>query len=369
MLTYDQIREIVDSTDNLTFSLYLHVDPAHQPNQGQSPAWRISAKNALRDVENSLPETVDETRWNHMRKQVEAQLEAYDGGARTLVLFASDNEVQTYELGIALDTAYRFGNAYVLPLIWAVDEFEPYLVVLVDQENARFLTAYLGRVDSKDTMSIDFDAYDFGEKRYVNRAAGGNPATGGNAGATKDQFDDMKDAHLKRFYADVAEHARGLLAEIDAERIILGGSGQSAHRVHDALPEPYQEQVVGVLAIPENSADHEVAELIQKAALAYERDYESQWLTTVIDAARAGGRGALGQEDVEHAFTMKQVEQLLLPYPLEEEERPLAHRLTMQALELNASIELLHGEPAARLREAGGVAARLYYPLRETQSQ
>jgi hypothetical protein len=59
------------------------------------------------------------------------------------------------------------------------------------------------------------------------------------------------------------------------------------------------------------------------------------------------------------AIIEQRVELLVMPYPPREND--LANNLKQRAFDNGVEIELVHGDPADMLEEAGGVAARLYY--------
>lgn len=353
MLNIQHVRQFLETIDEVVVTLYLHTDPGHQPNQNTPPAWRIYAKDALRNIENGLSDDAKET-WPAVRQKVEAFLEDYDPSSRTLVAIIGATTEHVHELPLALDNRIAFGEPLLTPLVWAIDEYERYLVVLVDQEQAKFVSAYLGYADTSDQLSIDFDEYDFGERNYIN-------AGGAQQGSSKDQFDDMHAAHIKRFHKDVAEQAEALLSEIGAERLVLGGNSKAAHALHDLLHDRLQKRVVGILPIPLDAADHRISEEIQEAALNYERSVELDLVNDLIDAAKSGGRATLGLDAVRERLQQQQVELLVLPWPMDDADA--ASELTLQALRNGAQVELIHGSAAAALRNEAEVAARLYYAI------
>lgn len=364
MLTKDAIRQLNDRLSTPALSLYLHVDPGYQQNQAETPAWRIWLKTALRDLEQAEEEGRDETRaeqWGAIRQQLDNWMDSYRPAGKTLVFFADVDQQFTYELPVALQNRASFGKPNLTPALWAIDEYERYLIVLVDQEQAKFMSAYLGNSSTEDTMTIDLDL-DWGEKTLMPATPRGDSAI--REGSNRERFEDMIGAHIDRFHQDVADHIRELLQDLGANRLVIGGAERAAHNVRSKLHETIEKALVTVLPIPMASSDKDIRQSVLQAGLEYERNYESEIVNQVIDFAKADGRGALGNEAVDRAFTMQQVELLLLPYPPEDDEE--AARLTRKALENNSHIELIHGDPAARLREEGGVAARLYYSINET---
>ena len=154
----------------------------------------------------------------------------------------------------------------LVPLLWALDEYERYVIVLVDSEQARFVSAYLGRATTEDAMTIDFDDYDFRNLRYLNNSRAAKRGQPMAQGATSDIFEDMRSEHVRRFHRDVAEQIRTAIGDTHASRIVLGGNEQAAHQVRDLLHDPLKAKVIDILAIPMQADDHIVADAIQQAA-------------------------------------------------------------------------------------------------------
>lgn len=351
MIDMRDVKTLLQQMGEKTLTLYLNVNNAVRENQADNPAWRIFAKDALRDQSDKAA-----------RERVEDYLVQYRPRGRTLVLFASAAQLRAYELPFDLPNAVQYGQPYVMPLVWGLDEYEPYLIALVDQEKARFILTYLGEAEVQDALEIGLDEYDFGEKSLVPRTGKVAAGDGIRAGQNREAFEDMIDEHRARFYRLVGDRIETLLTENQARRVIIGGAEESAHAVEDHLPARVKAQVVGVLpSITLHDSLPDVQGKMLDAALKYERQAELEVVNDVIDRAKAGGRGALGRDDVRAALTMQQVDLLIVPYPIDDDE--LAVEFANHALELNSDIELVHGEAAARLRAEGEVAARLYYAL------
>lgn len=354
MIALDDIKQMLNQADDQMFTLYLNVNPARPENQSQTPAWRTEARHALDEFQNK-PENTNSAEWAQTRAAVESFLDSYSPQTRTLALFTSPLTQQTFELPLSLDTQAYFGQPNIAPLLWLLDEYESYLVVMVDQEKARFLRSYIGDISFEDSMEIELAEYDFEQKLMMPSTA----APGG--GSSRDLFQDTLNEHHARFYRLVVDRADELMRETGAQRMFLGGSEQAAHHVYNEMPEKLKATVVKVTNLPMRTALNDVFQQLLTDAQNYEREGEEKLLTEVIDFAKSGGRGALGEKAVREAMEMQQVEMLILPWPLENEE--LSHDLIHHAMALNANYELVHGPAAERLRTEGGVAARLYYTL------
>lgn len=356
MLKLETLQNLLNDRSNDILSLYLHVDPGYQANQNETSAWRIYLKNAVRDVKQSAEENTAK----QIEKHLDNFFEDYSPQSKSLVLFVNEGGIlEQFDLPVAIENFHNYGDIDVVKLLWSVDEYERYLVVLVDNEQARFMSTYLGSTTTSEEMRLDFEEYDFGNKRFVNmNHSGGAEGLQGSGGGN---FEDMKDEHIRRFHKNVAEQIYDVMQDMDAKRIILAGSEQAAHQVKDLLHESVKNQVVSIAHIPVKSSESEVAHAIQDDALNYERSQELDLVNEVIGYAKSGGRGVLGSEEVQTLLEQQQVELLILPYPMEDEE--LARNLTIQALKNGIHVELVHGSATARLNDDGEVAARLYYAV------
>lgn len=355
MITTQELQQLLAERTEPILSLYLNVNPGTDENQATTPAWQIWLKNTLRQIESEL-DPAQESAWETIRTRVDRYFESYRPESRTLVLFVGVDTLDDFLLPLTTENQSAFGAPLVTPFFWLLDEYERYLIALVDQEQALFYIAYLGQIGQQDSMEIDIADYDWGQKTL-------NPPVTRNlqGGSNREAFEDMIGEHRARFYRDVAAQIEKLYTEQNTNRIVLGGSEPTAHAIKGYLPERIANQVIAVLPIPLIAKPQEVQEKIMPVALEHERQYEAQLLDEVIDAAKSGGRGALGRADVESALQQQRVELLILPHPPDGNDWLID--LPLRASDSSATVEHVHGEALERLRAEGGVAARLYYAI------
>jgi len=369
MIRQNDIRDIANTFADNTLSLYLHVDAGYIENQADTPAWQIYLKNSLSETKQSLDESQKED-WNAITEQLDDFFQAYSPSGRTLAVFVNGDQIVTEELPFGIDNQHYFGQPYVSPLLWAIDEYEQYLVVMVDSESAQFHKAYLGNLETEAEMTIDLD-YDWGEKSLMPPSNASNSGEGtGHAvreGSNRDAFDDMISAHVDRFYSDIADKVKEFMSDEQPMRLILGGDERAAHALEDKLHESVTKHFVAVLPIPMTASSSEIMKRIATTAYNYERNFEYELVEDVMSSAFAGGSGALGRDGLDTAMTMQQVELFIIPYDLLQEDKDYVHDITMWALDNNSRIEFIHGQAANKLKSNGGIAARLYYSIETAQ--
>jgi hypothetical protein len=353
MIDMQDLRKLLASTETAVLSLYLHTDPAAQENQAATPAWSIDLKNALKEVEKTV--AADQLpRWQAIRERVEGFFEDYTPKGKGLALFYNSDLNLIYELPVPLKNHASFGKPDVAPLVRVIDEYEPYLIVMIDREKAGLLAAYLGSVEYQEQMTAELHMSDWHEMKLAS-----SPASVGytKSGHSRDRFAARVDEQIEHFYRDVARRASDLREKYHAERVILVGSMEAAHALKESMS---GENVIDIVPVPMWLSPGEVLAKVLPLALDYERQQESTLLDSVINLAKSGGRGALGYDDVIDAFTKQAVELFIVPGDSRANEE--VDNLTARAVELGAKVEFVHGEAAERLKREGGLAARLYYP-------
>jgi Bacterial archaeo-eukaryotic release factor family 10 len=358
MIKLEDVKNLLNQTDDHTLTLYLNVDNAAQENQAANPAWSVWAKNALRDLhKNSDNEQSDA--WKNIEESAQNYLSNYQPQGKGLLIFAGDSFQQVYELPLYFENQVSFGKPCLTPLLSAIDEYEPYLVALVDQESARFFISYLGEIGFQESIEIDLEEYDFQQKTLMPSVSAITGGHGITQGSNREAYERMIDEHHNRFYREAVDVIQKLVDKNNVDRVILGGSEQSAYAVQHLMPDSLKTHVVGVVNIPMRYNASEIFQHILPTAQEAEQKQDMDIVNQVIDFAKSRGRGALGEEAVKTALDMQQVELLILPWPSQKPD--LSDDLAFRALQLNSKIELVNGEAMERLNAEGGVAARLYY--------
>lgn len=354
----DVHRVLSQPAADKTLSIYAQVDPSLFENQGRTPGWRIWLKNSLRDLKaaHQDPPVAEliaraEQFFATLRPECKAVAAFFTPGAE---------EVLRLQVPI-VQSECRFGRPAVASLLWLLDEYEPYVVALVDSEKVRFFVAKLGRAGLGGTRYNEVREYDFRPKYLpaTSRGEGGYTQGGNN----RDAYEATIDDHTRRFYRQVAEQCGNLLEESGAKRILLGGIELSARAVEGLMHDTVRKAVIGFVPTPLHLSDQATWDHLMPHALEHERAHECALVDEVVDLAKAGGRGALGIATVLGCLKNKQVELLLVPWPLAEPE--LQVNLPEMAMAAGARIELVAGAAAERVLQEGGLAARLFYGIPE----
>jgi hypothetical protein len=274
-------------------SVFLDTDPSKPENQGAAPAYRIWLRKSIRELLDALPAPERRAAREHADRVV-SHLETLRPGGRGLALVAGENLWREAAIPVPLPNRVHYGRPDLIPILWAIDDYEPYAILAVDREHARIYTAFLGEsaVVSEETLDLDTRDWRFktGRPPTSTRMAG----TGVARGAQRDTFDARVEAHIRRFWSGAAQSVARLLDERRIERLIIGGPDAAAHAVRDLLPAAAQATVVALVPLPARATPAEVLERTLPVALAEERRRDEALVTAVLRGASSRSGGVVG---------------------------------------------------------------------------
>jgi hypothetical protein len=353
------LKEQVAGYPKPLLSVYLSVNPAHLENRGKAYVLRL--KNALKAVE--APKDLS--------GRVLAYVEAEQPHANILALFASPEEIlDIFRLRVELPERVRWGEPYVAPLIQALQQYEPYGVVLLDAYKARFFVSAFGRMEEEVDAKNVFTTVGWREVTI-------SPSTAApSGGSARDVFEHRIEAQTLRFYRELGETVRDLIERFGLVRLILAGPEERTSTFLRTLPGQTARMVAATVPLPLDASESEVMRRVSVAEDLAQRERQE----ALLAEARVRGTSGLG-------VTMKALEEgrvhhVMVPWPAREcvrwcdscalafsdsqscpycgsrtRERELVDAVLELAQARGTRMEFLRGESADLLREAfGGLA-------------
>ncbi|MCS7058592.1 MAG: VLRF1 family aeRF1-type release factor [Meiothermus sp.] len=285
-------------------SLYLDVNPAHPNNRNR--AYLLRAREAMEAV--GTPPGV-------VRRVLDALQDVPQ--ARCRVVFATPEELECYDLQVELPlfegVEAHWGEPYLTPLLYLLDEYDRVGVVFLDSERLRVFEVYLGEIEE---LTGAFRAVDPQVWRRLTQDSPGRrygPGRAHRAAADTDRFARRMEAWTHRFYKAVAEQLEQLSLERNLQRLVLIGQRAEVSVFKEMLPRRLREQVVAVLpSLPNAQAQaSEVLKLVEEVLGPIEHEREARLLDEVAE------RGVAGLEQTLEFLQQGRLYLLVLPWRLE----------------------------------------------------
>lgn len=243
------------------------------------------------------------------------------------------------------------------PYIRALKQERPVTVALVDGRRARIFEQVEGHITELKGVLADAevgDLTDMGVRKRPARASGVRGTT------STDEAQRLLDAAGERLRKRLAEIIQGRAGNVGI--VVVGGPSESARALVAQLDPHLPGRVVEWHPLHLDMTEAEVREQIRLAAGDLSEQEHLALVSEVADAARAGGKGALGQAKALEALEGMRVAALLLSRNFLQAHPDLADHAVGMAFGQGADVEELSGAAGEALDgEGGGIAARLRF--------
>lgn len=302
-------------------SLYLNIQPlrrieteinslAHQALTEMKQADGAD-KDKVRDLEN-LFETF-KTHLNHLKPLKQTRLVA---------LFADmDGIFKEYLLPLARPSRMVINsNPYTRPLSVLLNEYERYLVLVVDSRKARIFSLYMGMLEAQPDIFIEDEMPDrvgAGDSRRALTTRTGEEVFGGYGAQGIDRY--IKEhihRHLKAVAARVLDHFK----EKGFSRLILGGpEDKTLPWIKSHLHSYLKERLAGEFSAQPDDPTPQLKEKALAAAARWERTREDQILRDLFEKSEPQGLAVLGLDPTIKALSLGQVHTLVMNHDFQAE--------------------------------------------------
>ncbi len=275
-------------------SLYLNFDPVG--------GERRDAKAAFLDAVKSLDglQLNDKERARLEEEQalvLEFARDRFALHGRSVILFSCRPRKlwQVFQLQVPLRPLARFAEKPAVAQLAAVlDENERYAVALIDKDEARLLSVYLGQAEQQARI-VD---------KYPGRSRRG--------GWAQARYAHHRDVHLHVHVLRVTEALLEELRRRPFDRLIVGGPDEARSALLQVLPRSLRGRVAGTFRAELFVLDEEVVERVRAVEEAALREAEAGLVADIIEAASAGSGALLGWEETLPALLEGRVRKLVL---------------------------------------------------------
>jgi len=380
VLTRGELEKLAELPEGKKFylSLYLTVDPGTNPNQ----EYLRVAKNLIKQ-EISRWEESGEISKGELRKLSEGcedllqYLVLNQGSFRKGLVIFSDPQRdfwKEYHLAVAVPPRFVIDRRpYLKPLVRLFDDYEPFLIVLVDRRRARLFLVQLGEV-----------------LVYVEEShpeIPGKHKKGGWRAWEQAKFSRQIEKMVTFHLEEVAEMLEDFLKDQEINRVAVGGPVEAVSQFQELLSPWVQEKVTAYLSIEMTAGEKDLVDEALRVLEEVEREQEDQLVEELLSRVAKGDRAAIGIDDVVAKVEQGQVHRLIVAaeferpgyrcpncgtlfaqrretcfycgYQLEEIPNLIDH-IVKEAVNQGAKVEVVKRDHP-RLLEAGGIGAFLRF--------
>lgn len=333
----------------------IYVDTRPERKMHGRPAWEIPLRNGLTAI--GVRPDVD-ARVGSLEPAL-AELVDPNGPGRGRALFAAIEGPAIGPLwtqGVLPDHVSIGEFPFLGPLIVAMDEARPAGIAVVGGSHLRVVECR--GVDAEDVAQFDFDDQS-SEWREFRGPAG---ASRGNyeSAAQTDLFAQRQEVHREQWLAGLADRLTRLAEQRGWDDTLVLAEAKTAAALAERAPGLHR--VAARHGIHSGSAVR-VAEQLHGEIAGRRQHARATLVQDAIDAALAGGRGALGWHDVTTVVAEGRAQRLLVDPSAAQNSRPddaeSLDEVIVHAIETDAEVVPVLGAAARALAPHGGLGAIL----------
>ena len=371
MISHDDLRQLQQypsGPDSLILSLYVNIDQSNAANLNRG--FETNVDGLFRQVaESQNSNEGSRKRFDVECRHIRQFLTGYVPKGKALVVFSDSKQDFWWQrdLQVELATGVRWSpQPWVRPLLEVIEETDRFGVVLIDKHRARILAADAAGIEQQAEILSD----------VPNKHA----TTGTDHIWSQGQMDRDHTKHVQWHAKRVADELAVLIDRLRLSRIVIGGPVEATSVFIGTLPKRIQQMIIGTVTTPVDAGhDRLVAELraVQEKA---EHQDEVKLVDAMITAAMKGERAVLGVPKTLNAIHEGRVYKMVIARDFrvagkecsscnvlvsDGDEKcafcgeklqtapDLINRASRRVLDMGGKVQLISGEAAAQLGEAG----------------
>ena len=383
MLKSGTIQSLPDLPAPL-LTIYLDTNPAKQMIRGLKPDYLTRFESQAKLIAQAVP-TSDLPLFLEQVQRAGAYLRDHPLQCRGVVIFAGLDTWELIPLQVDVEDEVRWGTPALAQLFWLLDEHKPHGIVLVGQKRVQIFLWWLGEMLELEEKEFRMEPSKVKEMGPVSRTAGVRVSRG----TDHDVYEHHVDAQYAHYHRQIAEDVGRWCAAEHLDSLFVVGLVEMAKGIRKQLPPGLREKTTVIekdLVWVESRA--EVEKRIEPFVERHERERKVVLVDSLLGDSRAVVIGIdetlvqLQQGRIRNLAVVKGLDgslrQCLKCSWADRTQDPacpacggerevvrLREVLPQLARRYSVSVEVVAGEAARRLQEAGGMGAW----LRETEKK
>jgi release factor family 10 len=360
MLTREALTSLLQSLEG-RHVLSVYID-GRAPDPAGRRGWRAGLTKSLTALRHTLAngKPAELAEFDRCEARLRTLVDPKPGALRAQgwVAFVTEDTVALAEdLPVAMPNVARWTmGPWVSPYIRAQKELRAVILAVVDARSARTFRYAEGAL----TPLIRIHAHArIDEPSHMGAAPRASFHTGTRGATASEVVERSRQEATHHMLRELVDHILQLAAS--DSWILIGGMPNTADLAMAMLPQNVHARTGRVARLNQLTPPAELRRAASAGARKLRRALDDQIVDAVISQASGHGRGAIGESATRHALWSDAVHVLLLTTRFLAERPDATEEMTRRALASGASVEIVAGEAADRLDNAGGIGGALRF--------
>lgn len=292
MIDRELLKELAGMEDRVPsfLSVYINFSKEYERYLERRKHECIKALHDHKELRNQFVKNIE-----MVERHLEKNEEEYIGRCAAIFSSRKHGFFRTYvtpkvtENVLIVDT-----SPYIKPLAELVQDWEPFLILLLDHHHARMLVVSYGEIT--DEMELTKDIMNKHKK----------------GGWSQMRFQRLRQGAIDHFFKDVKEHLEAILKKDGVKRIIIAGPGGAKKQFENYMPKHLHEEIVGIMDADMHISDGELVKEGIHVFFENEMREENQMVRKFRAEILRSGLVTYGVNDTFKAVTQGRGELLLM---------------------------------------------------------
>jgi hypothetical protein len=379
MITPQDVERLTKSTEKHCLTLYFNT----KPDQARA-SYPARFRSLMRNVQDSVP-TEDRKVFDQVVAKTSNFISQYQPVGNSVLIFAGPKSWDEFSSRVPVRDEAEWGQANTAQLLWLLEEYRPYGVLVAGIEHVRFLAVRFGEFEAFQEFHADIDTSQWREQRVGASGRGGAVQKGGRS---PDAFDHRYMEQVKHYWKTLHKPLAELVERYHIRRLVLAGTKSVLPDFARSLPPGIGNLVVTQLNMETFTNPTDAVEKVYPEIVAWEQQRESALVTELLTAAGLNKKAAVGVDPVLKYLQAGRTSRLVVVKDFDAvvgrcgkclnvsastdgecpkcsasdvQKASLAMALPRLVVEHGLPVEVVKGGAAAELTRSGGVGAFLRF--------
>jgi peptide subunit release factor 1 (eRF1) len=287
MVPTKEARRLTESSDRRILTIYFNTRP-DLPRAGYAARLR----GLLRHIEPTVL-AADRKPYEQAVAKLKNFLSQYQPVGNSLLVFAGPKSWDEFASRVPVRDEACWGRPDTAQLLWLMEEYRPYGVLVAGVDHVRFLAVRLNEFEAFKEFRAEVDT---GRKqRGGSRKRGG---VGQKGGRSVDTFDQRTMEQVKHFWKSLHKPLAELVERHGIQRLVIAGTKSVLPEFARSLPAALGGLVVTQLNMETFTSPADAVQRVFPQIEAWEQQREQALVTELFSAASISNKAAVGANPV-----------------------------------------------------------------------
>jgi hypothetical protein len=287
MISPEDVRELSASKETQCLTAYLNTDAS----LGRT-GYLATFKNLIRVLATSITNGDRKVFDKVVEKASNALTQSLPNGNSTLV-FASERTWHQFSSRVPVRNEAWWGSPNVNQLLWLLEEYRPYGVLIADQQKVRFLAVRLNEFEEYKEFSTEVETADWKRQRLGNSGRGNAFQKGGT---DFEGFNSRFMEHIHSFWRTLHKPLTDLVERYHIQKLVVAGNKSLVPEFTKSLPQRLSSSVITQIHTDAFISPADAVKRIWPEIEKWELKRSQGIVSELLSFASVGSKAAIGLE-------------------------------------------------------------------------